>query len=122
MKILEVGHTYLVEAYDGGLAQTLTFMKRDGASYPFNHGTHGGTNCQEVLRVVIDRTRYLLTQVPCAETEAILGLLQTALLLFEVRAARRHGGHGVDAPSLLALAAMPTCGTCGHVACGGHDA
>lgn len=118
MHILDAGHSYLLTSYDGGMPQQLDFMKRVGATYPFNHSVHAGTNCQEVLRALIDRTRYLLTQAPCAETEAALGLLQTTLLLFELRAARRHA-RTLDIGTLMQLGSMSTCATCGHAEC--HD-
>ncbi len=119
MKITEAGHGYLLDGYDGAGSQFLHFLKREGDGYPFNDGAHGGTNCQEVLRALIDRTEYLLRQIPCAETEAALACLRTALLLFEARAARRHGRH-LDLPDLHSLVRLPTCRTCGHVGCTNH--
>lgn len=121
MKILEAGHTYLLNTLDGkGEQQHLIFVKREGLGYPFNVGSHGGTNVQEVLRALIDRTRYLLNQIPSAETEAALACMETALLLFEMRAARRHGRH-LDLQSISDPVRLPTCKTCGHIGCKGHE-
>lgn len=119
MKIIDAGHAYLLDGYDGGSKQQLTFLKREGDGFPFNHGSNGGTNCQEVLRALIDRTEYLLRQVPCAETEAAVGCMKTALFLFEARAARRHARH-LDFADLSAPVRMQPCTTCGHIECGGH--
>ncbi len=116
MKILDAGHEYLVDGYDGGKEQPIVFMKREGKKYPYNKGKHGGTNCQEVLRVLIDRTEYLNKQVPSAKTEASIQLLKTVLLLFESRAAELHDIYfGFD--SLQQLVSERTCNKCGHVRC-----
>lgn len=120
MEIIETGHQYLLDGLDGGDAQILTFMKRVGEGFPFNHGKpHGGTNCQEVLRALIDRTRYLQSQKPCAETEAIIASLQTALLLFELRAARLHK-HTLSLVDLMECVRLKPCSVCGHINCEVH--
>lgn len=122
MKIVEAGHVYQLDILDGQSSGTesLTFVKRSGDNFPFNVGAHPGTNCQEVLRALIDRMQYLLNQKPCAETEAALGCLKTALLLFELRAARRHG-RSLDLYALQSLMFYATCKTCGHIGCRGHE-
>ncbi len=119
MKILDTGHAYLLDSLDGGDPIRLTFVKREGVGFPFNRGSNPGTNVQEVLRALIERTEYLNRQIPCAETESAASCLKTALLLFEVRAARRHG-RTLDLASAWDLCRLPTCPTCGHVVCSGH--
>lgn len=119
MKIIDAGHAYLLAGYDGGTEQRLVFLKREGEGFPFNCGAHGGTNCQEVLRALIDRSEYLNRQIPSAETEAILGALRTALFLFESRAARRHCLE-LELADLHAAVRLPSCETCGHLVCPGH--
>lgn len=116
MQILDAGHTYRLAGYDGGKPQVLVFLKRDGEGFPFNEGRHGGTNCQEVLRALINRTEFLASQVPCAETEAAIGCMKTALFLFEARAARRHGRH-LDFNDLGAAMRLSACVQCGHIGC-----
>lgn len=118
MKIIDAGHMYVLDSLDGGEPVRVTFVKRQGAKFPFNSGVHGGTNVQEVLRALIDRTKYLLSQEACAETEAALGNLQSALLHYEVRAARRHDRH-LDLYSVDQLSNLPTCETCRHIGCDG---
>lgn len=120
MKIIDAGHEYMLETLDGnGAPMALVFVKREGDKFPFNRGHHSGTNVQEVLRALIDRTEYLNRQVPCAETEAAAYCLRTALLLYEIRAARRHGRH-LDLTLTQELCCLPTCKTCGHIGCEGH--
>lgn len=120
MKILDPGHTYLLDSIDGGAPQTLVFVKREGDKFPFNYGCHPGTNVQEVLRALIDRTQFLNSQQPCAETEAAIGNLRTTLLLFELRAARCHGRH-LNLFSTANLMHETPCQTCGHIRCEGHN-
>lgn len=115
MKILDLGHKYEVAGFDGGAAQTITFMKREGDGYPFNVGHYGGTNCQELLRVLIDRVQYLDKQISCPENTAIINSLRTALLLFESRAAQRHE-RSMRGP-LSDIEAIPPCPKCGHLQC-----
>lgn len=118
MNVIDPGHRYALRVYDGEGRQGLVFMKREGEGYPFNVGHHPGTNCQEVLRALLDRVAYLQRQIPCVENQLIAASLRTALHLFEVRAARRHG-HELD-PRHECIEAVPTCPQCGHVDCDRH--
>lgn len=118
MKIIDQSHRYLLQNYDyaEGTWQPLVFMKRDGPGYPGNVGNHSGTNCQEVLRALIDRTAYLDGQIGCAENKIAIASLRSALFAFEIRAARRHGRElNVDSATIEIAAA---CKTCGHIDCG----
>ena len=121
MLIIDAGHEYQLDSIDGGPPQSLRFVKRCGKGFPFNSGQHSGTNVQEVLRALIDRTEYLNNQKPCAETEAAAGCLRAALALYEMRAARRHGRH-LDLHSTQELMCGETCSRCGHIGCEGHAA
>ena len=116
MQVIDPGHCYLLESFDGGTPVELTFVKRSGERYPGNVGSHPGTNCQEVLRALVERSEYLFNQIPSAETECIIGSLRTALLLFELRAARNHGRF-LDLPTTKGVMSGATCPTCGHVEC-----
>jgi hypothetical protein len=121
VKIIDAGHVYQLTNLDDFIGdkfpQTLTFVKRSGANFPFNEGDHPGTNVQEVLRALIDRTDYLNRQKPCAETEAAAGCLRAALVLYEQRAARRHERF-LSLPSTQHYVCAPTCAKCGHIGCG----
>jgi hypothetical protein len=50
---------------------------------------HGGTNCQEVIRALIDRVKHMDGILPCQENSEILRHLRLALSAFETRAIRR---------------------------------
>lgn len=121
MRVLDPGHHYLVDNYDDEtIEQEILFMKRIGEKYLPNQGPpHGGTNCQEMLRVLIDRTSYLNEQKPHKNNHAIVGKLLECLWLFEDRAAEQHRIDQFDfRPGDMELA--PVCRTCGHVICKGH--
>lgn len=123
MRIVDAGHIYTLDNLDttpDEPKQKLIFVKRYGENFPFNDFSFSGTNCQEVLRALIDRSEYLQKQKPCAETESIIGLLRSALLLFELRAARHHGTT-LDLRDTQELMHGPTCKTCGHIRCKIHD-
>lgn len=119
MDIIDNGHDYLTNSFDGNWPSRIVFMKREGDGYPFNMGHHPGANCQEVIRVLIDRVKYLQKQVPCAANESILNHLRLALRGFELRAAHRHG-RPLPAFELEQVEAQPTCASCGHIGCYGN--
>lgn len=122
MRVLDSGHRYSLATLDGdGTPELLQFVKREGLKYPGNVGHYPGTTMQEVLRALIERARYVNNQIACAETEAAIGCMETALLLFEMRAARRHKRH-LDATAVEDVVSGATCVTCGHVGCKGHAA
>src|SRR5437868_12480005 len=94
MQVIDPGHEYLAEGVGGHQPQRIAFVKNRGLKYPGNRGEpRGGLLCQELIRVLIDRTSYLNEQGSCAETENALAALRQALAWFEVRAARCRGDH-----------------------------
>lgn len=112
MRVLDPGHKYSLSTFDEGGGQEVTFMKREGPGYPFNQNAYGGTNCQEIIRMLIDRVKYLDCQAPSPENDIILSGLRTALLSFEIRAARRHG---VDLPAYrVDIEHVPVNSSTGH--------
>ena len=132
MKVLDPGHGYEMDELDHPkmirLCQRIWFVKRDSSSnpgkkYPGNVGTHPGVNVQEVLRVLIDRMRYLNNQIPCSENDAIIPYLQECILLLEQRAARVHG-RTLQRSEYIEndqIELEPTCKTCGHIQCKEHE-
>lgn len=115
MKILDPGHRYQLDQFDGAGESIVQFMKREGPGYPGNIGTSAGTNMQEVLRALIDRLIYVDGQIPDSRNLLVIQNLRDSLWLLEERAAERHG---------LALErssgnveAISTCLHCGHIAC-----
>jgi hypothetical protein len=125
VKILDPGHRYWLDMLDiegdeRQGAEMLTFVKRKGARYPGNLSCYPGTNCQEVIRALIDRVKHLDSQVADPHNQPILDHLREALWLFEARAAERYGR---DFPALKALGAIedePTCPACAHIRCNGE--
>lgn len=118
MKVIDPGHKYALHTYDGGpaaLDQELVFMKRQGKTYPGNVGNGPGTNCQELIRVLIDRVQYLDRQIQCEENKLIIVHLRAALLAFESRAAERHDRELGDLPAEIETIAA--CNKCGHIRC-----
>jgi hypothetical protein len=91
MKVVEPGHVYTMDTIDsrGSLEpQTVRFLRRSSSLIQHPYEAEG-TNTQELLRVAIDRTKYLDRIQPCSENEDILFCLRHALFLYEARAYRR---------------------------------
>lgn len=115
MKIIDPGHFYELNSFDGGRQLVLRFMKRIGDGYPHNVGpAYPGTNCQEVIRALIDRVKYLHMQIPHSQNGIILDGLRSALVAFEVRAAERHDRELIITRT---IELEPSCKKCGHVGC-----
>lgn len=124
MEVIEPGHEYDPTSFG---RQSIRFMKRVGDGYPGNEPPrHGGTNCQELLRVLIDRVKYLDDQDHDSHNDMILRALRNGLFWFEKRAAERRGeafdfhsrliNWGKDA-YLQRIENAPACPTCGHLLC-----
>jgi hypothetical protein len=118
MRIVDPGHQYALSRLDDDGEELLTFVKREGSSYPGNVGAHAGTNLQEVLRACIDRVKYLEGQIPHMSNQLVLAHLRNAIQWLETRAAQRHNR---DRPQFTTeVETMPTCESCGHIECGIH--
>jgi hypothetical protein len=124
MRILDPGHKYELEEYDGGTVQIVTFMKREGPGYPMNVGHNPGINCQEALRMIIDRMKYLDKQIHCDDNERAITNLRRTFLEFERRASIRHGAKELEPLQLwdeeVPVELVPHCRICGHIQCFGH--
>lgn len=121
MRVIDPGHEYEAEGVATPFIQRIVFVKNRGEKYPGNTGEpHGGVLCQELLRILIDRTAYLNAQGSCAETEHALANLRSALGWYEARAARCRGDH-INLPHADSLEREPTCPVCGHNACSRGD-
>lgn len=118
MRVIDPGHHYKLDVFDGdatGHLSFLRFMKRVGPGYPHNiEPTYPGTNCQEVIRALIDRVKYLHMQIPHPLNGVILDGLRAALMAFEVRAAERHGRAFMPSAT---IEHEPSCQQCGHIGC-----
>lgn len=118
MLIIDPGHCYEPASYDGQQftdSLFVTFMKRLGSNYPGNEGiAHAGTNCQELIRVLIHRCLYINNQKPNWQTWLIIRLFRITLWLFEQRASSKKG-YWLNIWPLAKIEEVPSCVTCGHI-------
>lgn len=114
MKIIDNGHKYSLDSFDGSYPQELQFMKRVGKGYPGNFEPYAGTNIQEVLRVLIDRFTYLNVQKPHYVNGLCINLLRNCLFLLEFRAKEQKGAV-FSIPDWRDIETLPTCPIDGHI-------
>jgi hypothetical protein len=88
MKIIDPGHIYELDELGSENKKIITFIKRSGGAVQYDE-EWAGLQTQEVLRALIDRTKYLYDVLPCKETEEAIKHLRMALYWYEVRALRR---------------------------------
>lgn len=88
MKVIENGHVYYLEHLEARGHELLTFIRRNSAAIT-HESEHPGTNTQEVLRALIDRTEFLDHVIPSVETRDAAWHLRMALFCYEARAWRR---------------------------------
>lgn len=124
MKVLDPGHFYELTALDAKASERceyLLFVKRVGEGYPGNEGPHPGTTTQEVLRALIERTKYVDNQIHDFANVDVLSSLREAIWHLEERAARRHN-RTLDVP-VEGIEDLPVCEKCNHIGCEGacHD-
>jgi hypothetical protein len=103
MKIIEAGHVYKLDTLDGEMDVVLTFVNRED-------NPHRGTQTQEVLRALIDRTKHCNRCLEWAGNKAIIHHLRMALALHESRALERKCEKGEYHPEYVKV------GTDGHFA------
>ncbi len=84
MKVLRPGHVYSLDQLDSEEKQELTFVSRAPL-----HEVYPGVQNQEVLRVLINRVKFLDREVSWPRNVDILKHLRLALVLHEVRALER---------------------------------
>jgi hypothetical protein len=120
MRVIDPGHYYQITSYypDPNKQvywrdQEISFVKKIGENFPGNTGTaYPGTNCQELIRVLIDRVEYLNNQKPARENHKILYHLFEALAWFEIRAAHLKG---TDFYLESGFETVEPCKICGHI-------
>lgn len=99
MRIIDKGHTYALRVLDGVEEVVLTFVKHVGKKFPGNDGEpYPGTTNQEVLRALIDRTKYVNNQMYDARNQLAIDYMRKTLFLFEQRAASMHGCNLISVP------------------------
>jgi|HubBroStandDraft_6_1064221.scaffolds.fasta_scaffold826884_2 hypothetical protein len=142
MKVLDPGHRYSLATLDRSdwpedANPQLIFVKRIGDNYPGNEPPgHEGTTTQEVIRALINRTKYVDNQIHSDHNNFVIHHLREALFHLEHRAAqvRKEWSAFYEATKearmlmhfpetkakLQAIEDIPICDTCGHIACGKH--
>lgn len=99
MEVLEKGHIYKPQnrEIDSGCEnQAITFINKEKGR------EHGGTTTQEVIRILLDRTRHCANYMPHRNNEQIIYHLQMALVLHEARALERKVEKGEYMPEYIA--------------------
>jgi hypothetical protein len=96
MFAIKEGHKYTLATLDGNEVAHLQFVDRG-----FGTETAGTTN-QEVLRVLIDRVKYLDKELHWEGNEQILKHLRLALVLHEARHLERLVVKGLMKPETIA--------------------
>lgn len=102
MKILERGHVYSLNVLDQKDGNTLdvvdvilTFVNREPGT------EHPGTQTQECIRALIDRTRHCDNCLRWPGNDLIIWHLQQALVLHEARALGRKAAKGYFRPEAI---------------------
>lgn len=96
MKIIEPGHIYELNSIDGECAIVLTFVNREDNPHP-------GTQTQEVIRALINRTQHCDRCLRWEGNDKIIYHLRMALALHESRAIERKAEKGLIDPELVVL-------------------
>lgn len=126
MRVIDPGHVYELQGIDEEealirmLPVTISFVKRVGPGFPGNSGpTLSGPTTQEVIRVLIDRMKYVNGQRQDPSNIEAICNLRAALVCLEIRAAHERD----DIIAELGICLMetpetePTCPRCGHLMC-----
>lgn len=96
MRIVEEGHVYELQTLDhsekDGEPQLLTFVNREPGH------EHEGTQTQEVLRALIDRTMHCDNCLRWPNNDLIIYHLRMALVMHEARALERKVEKGIIDP------------------------
>lgn len=127
MEIIDPGHIYKAQNLDTdkfepgyGADNIIAFVKREGNNYPGNTDSHSGTIIQELMRISIDRLKYVDNQHQDNRNYYSIEHLREVICLLEERAAERHNlSHELE---LLLQEkeepeTLPTCNHCGHIVC-----
>lgn len=121
MKVIDEGHIYKLQSYDGEYDITLTFVKRNKPpeKFPGNKNSYPGTLIQEVIRALINRIQYVNNQIEHSFNYLIIYHLKCAFYLLEKRAAERHDR--ILKGNIYDVFNEKPCLKCGHVQCNEHE-
>ncbi len=84
MIVIDEAHKYVLESLEGTCNQTIQFIKKEKLNDKFLTVADGTTN-EEVLEMLIDRTKKLGEKLPSRENSIALTKLEEALLWFNRR-------------------------------------
>ena len=100
MKVLTEGHFYQLENFEEeDAAQVLQFVEKRETENNELVTVQNGTTSEEVLRVLIDRMKYLQKKIPCRENAIVITKLEECLMWLEKRMADRKA-RGVQGKKL----------------------
>lgn len=98
MRVVEPGHIYEFHTLDGdGKPETLTFVNREPGQ------EHAGTQTQEVLRGLIDRTMHCDNCLRWPLNDLIIHHMRMALVLHEMRGLERKSEKGIIRPECVPI-------------------
>lgn len=121
MKVIDPGHMYDLRCLDVDGHIRLTFVKRDYPAWKFpgNDGSYPGTTTQEVMRALIDRAKYVNSQIPHPANQVVIDNLRNSIRELERRAAENHKRELRWNEIREDIENEPTCNQCGHIQCNG---
>jgi hypothetical protein len=91
VKVIEEGHIYELDTQDRDDPEVLTFVNREDTP-------HGGTQTQEVIRALIDRTMHCDNCLRWEGNDLVIYHLRMALVMHESRALARKVHKGIMKP------------------------
>lgn len=94
MNVVETGHIYKLNNTESSQAQELIFINRDAGNLIYD-----GTTNEEVLKVLIDRLKYLNMKCPCRENSIVITKLEESLMWLNRRTELRIA-QGVETKDL----------------------
>jgi len=101
MKIIEPGHIYELAYIDDTGTEPVSEKERWIVFVNREDTPHSGTQTQEVLRALIDRTKHCHSCLHWEKNVDILQHLRMALALHESRALERKAEKGIYCPELI---------------------
>ena len=96
MKVLVPGHCYILDLYEPettdamGMATILQFIQKEADGNGKFVTVRNGTTNEDVLKVLIDRLKYLNEKLPCTSNKIVIANLQNALLTLQNRTKLRE--------------------------------
>lgn len=94
MNVVETGHIYKLNNTQSSQAQELIFINRAAGNLIYD-----GTTNEEVLKVLIDRLKYLNMKCPCRENSIVITKLEESLMWLNRRTELRIA-QGVETKDL----------------------